>query len=290
MEKILITGASGNYGYAVIEALIKKGTDKNAIFAMVRDEAKAKFLTPLGVNIVIGDYNDYNSLINSFSGCDKLLLVSSGDLKLRSEQHKRVVKAAKNAGIKHIVYTSQLHTSDSRTSPIHFVVKSHLITEAAIMKSGISYTLLRNGLYMDMLPIFLGEKILENGIFLPAGQGKIAFTLRNEMAEAAATILISEGHTDKIYDISGDAISFTQIAELISVKSNKNITYLSPNLETFINTVIKAGMPKEYAKMVGGFAAAAQQGELEGKNSILEKLLGRKPTTVSEYLEKMHKL
>lgn len=287
MEKILITGASGNYGYAVIEALLKRGIHKNLIFAMVRDKAKAKFLTPLGVNIVIGDYNDYNSLITSFSGCDKLLLVSSGDLKLRSEQHKRVVKAAKNAGINHIVYTSQLHKSDNRTSPIHFIVKSHLITEAAIMKSGMNYTILRNGLYMDMLPIFLGEKILENGIFLPAGQGKIAFTLRSEMAEVTANILISEGHSDKIYDITSDAISFTEIAAQISEIKNKNITYLSPNLETFINTVTKAGIHKEYAKMVGGFAAAAEQGELESKNSMMENLLERKPTTSFEFIKKL---
>ena len=181
MEKILITGATGNYGYTVIEELLKNGVDKKSIYAMARDEVKAKLLTPFGVNIVFGNYNDYNSMINAFAGIDKLLFVSSGELGNRSEQHRQVVKAAKNAKVKHILYTSQIHKTDNPSSPMKFVMKSHLATEIAIMKSGMNYTILRNGLYLDMLPLFLGDKVIENGIFLPAGNGGIAFTLRSEM-------------------------------------------------------------------------------------------------------------
>ena len=67
MEKIAITGATGNYGYAVIEALIKKGVDKKSIYAIARDKIKAKLLAAFGINVVIGDYNDYQSMINAFS-------------------------------------------------------------------------------------------------------------------------------------------------------------------------------------------------------------------------------
>lgn len=288
MEKIAITGATGNYGYTVIEALIKKGIDNKSIYAIVRDEVKAKLLLPFGVNLILGDYNDYNSMINAFSGIDKLLFISSGEMKNRSEQHKRVVKAAKKAGVKHIFYTSQIHKTDNPNSPMKFVMKSHLATEIAIIKSSMSYTILRNGLYLDMLPLFLGDKVIENGIFLPSGNGGIAFTLRSEMAEVAATILSSEGHKNKIYDISGKAVSFLDIATNIYQITNKNITYVSPDLDSFINTTVKQGMPREYAKMLGGFAMAAQQGELEGENSPIEKFLGRKPTSVSAFLEKMY--
>jgi len=227
-------------------------------------------------------------MINAFAGIDKLLFVSSGELGNRSEQHRQVVKAAKNAKVKHILYTSQIHKTDNPSSPMKFVMKSHLATEIAIMKSGMNYTILRNGLYLDMLPLFLGDKVIENGIFLPAGNGGIAFTLRSEMAEVAATILSSEGHKNKIYDISGKAVSFLDIATNIYQITNKNITYVSPDLDSFINTTVKQGMPREYAKMLGGFAMAAQQGELEGENSPIEKLLGRKPTSVSVFLEKMY--
>jgi NAD(P)H dehydrogenase (quinone) len=288
MERILITGATGNYGYTVIEKLLKNGVDKKSIYAMARDEVKAKLLTPFGVNIVFGNYNNYNSMIDAFSGIEKLLFVSSGEMGNRSEQHRQVVKAAKNARVKHIFYTSQIHKTDNPSSPMKFVMKSHLATEIAIMKSGMNYTILRNGLYLDMLPLFLGHNVIENGIFLPAGNGKIAFTLRAEMAEVAANILSSEGHKNKIYDISGKAVSFLDIATNIYQITNKNITYVSPDLDSFINTTVRLGTPREYAKMLGGFAMAAQQGELEGENSSLEKLLGRKPISVSAFLGKIY--
>lgn len=288
MKKVLITGATGNYGYAVIEAFIKKGVDKKNIYAMARDEAKASLLTPLGINVVFGDYNDYNSMVKAFSGIDKLLFVSSGEMKNRSIQHKQVVKAAKKASVKHILYTSQIHETDDPKSPMKFVMKSHLATEIAIMKSGMYFTILRNGLYLDMLSLFLGKNVIENGIYLPAGNGKIAFTLRNEMAEVAANILNSDGHKDKIYDVAGKAVSFLEVAAMIYHITNKNITYVSPDIETFINTAVGSGIPKEYAKMIGGFSLAAKQGELAGLNSKMEELLERKPTSVEDFLVKMY--
>lgn len=289
MSRILITGATGKYGYAVIESLLKKGVDQKVIYAMVRNEGKTQLLSSLGVNIILGDYDDYNSMINAFSDIDKLLFVSSGEMKKRSEQHKQVIKAAKKAGVKHILYTSQIHRTDNPNSPMKFVMKSHLATEIAIMKSGMNYTILRNGLYLDMLPIFLGKNVIEKGIFLPAGNGKITFTLRSEMAETAANIINSEEHKNKIYNISSKAVSFLEIATMIYQITNKNITYISPHLDTFIKTAINSGISKEYAKMLGGFAMAAQQGELESENSQMERFLGRKPTSVEEFLQKMYK-
>ena len=127
--------------------------------------------------------------LNAFSGIDKLLFISSGDIRNRSKLHLQVVKAAKKSNVKHIFYTSQEHKTDDKTSSIYFIMKSHLATENAIMRSGMDYTILRNGVYLDMLPLFLGNKVIENGIYLPAGNGKIAFALRNEMSEVAANIL-----------------------------------------------------------------------------------------------------
>lgn len=154
MEKIVITGATGKYGKAVIEALIKNGINKKSIYAMARDKVKAKLLIPFGINLIIADYNDYNSMLMAFSNADKLLFVSSSEIINRSQQHKQVIKAAKRANVKHILYTSQIHKTDNPSSPMKFVMKSHLSTEIAIMKSGMSYTILRNGLYLEMLPFF----------------------------------------------------------------------------------------------------------------------------------------
>ena len=289
MSKILITGATGQFGKAVIEALLKNGIENNTIQAMVRNEAKAAYLKSLGINSVFGDYNDYDSMTRAFSGIEKLLFVSSGEMQNRTAQHAQVVKAAKKAGVKHIFYTSQIHKTDSPSSAMNFVMKSHLATENKIMSSGMEYTILRNSLYLDMLPLFLGEKVIENGILLPAGNGKIAFAMRSEMAEIAAKIISSEIHQNKIYNISGKGVSFVEIAAMISEITAKNITYLSPTLEAFIKIATNSGMPKHYVKMLGCFAMAAQEGELEGKDSQIEMLLERKPTTVQQFLEKILK-
>lgn len=285
-DKILVTGATGHYGYSVIESLIENGMNESLIYAMVRDYTKVDKLKSLNVNIVLGDYNNYSSMLKAFYGIEKLLFVSSDELENRSEQHIQVVNAAEESGIKYILYTSQEH-KEVNFSLIEFVLSSHLATEKAIKESGMNYTILRNGLYMDMLPSFLGGDIFKNGIYLPAGNGKIAFALRSEMAEIAAKVLISKGHKNKTYNVSGDSYSFLEIAEYISQITGKNITYLSPSLDAFLNTVINQGMSKRCAKMIGGFSAAARRGELESDSSQMEKLLGRKPLTVKQYMEEI---
>jgi len=287
MNKILITGATGKFGQAVIQALLKNGTPKESVYAMVRNEAKATYLKSLGINIVLGDYDDHDSMMKAFSGIEKLLFVSSGEMQNRTGQHAKVVKAAKKSGVKHIFYTSQIHKTDSPSSAMNFVMKSHLATEIKIVNSGIDYTILRNGLYLDMLPLFLGENFIEKGIFLPAGNGKIAFALREEMAEIAAKIISADNHRNKIYSISGKGVSFVEIAAIISEITAKNITYLSPTYDAFFNLTTNSGMPKRFAKMLGGFAMAAQERELEGDDALMEKLLERKPTTVQDFLERI---
>jgi len=196
------------------------------------------------------------------------------------------VSAAKEVGIKDILYTSQGH-KEINLSRIEFILSSHLATESAIKASGMNYTILRNGLYMDMLPLFLGDDIFKYGIYLPAGKGKICFALRSEMAETAAKILISNKHRNKTYNLSGDSYSFSEIAEYISEITGKNITYLSPSLDAFLNTMIYQGMSKKCAEMIGGLAEATRQGELECDSMPMEKLLGRKPLTVKQYLEEI---
>lgn len=117
---IQVTGATGNFGKAVIDFLLQKGIPANQISALIRDEAKAKPLADKGIILRVGDYNDYTSLVKAFCGIDKLLLVSSSDMKDRSSQHINAVRAAKEAGVKHIIYTS-FQRKNETTSPIqHF--------------------------------------------------------------------------------------------------------------------------------------------------------------------------
>ena len=161
---ILITGATEHFGKATIDHLLKKGIPAHTIAALVRDEAKATELKAKGIQIRLGDYNNYASLQSAFAGIEKLLLVSSSDLQDRLKQQENAVKAAREARVKHIIYTSFARKNETDSSPIASVGKAHLETERLIKASGIPYTLLLNSLYTDMLPIFFGEQVLQTGI------------------------------------------------------------------------------------------------------------------------------
>jgi NAD(P)H dehydrogenase (quinone) len=286
---ILITGATGHFGKATIDFLLKKGISANKISALVRDEAKAENLKVKGIHISLGDYDDYPSLVSAFKGVDKLLLVSGNDIPNRLKQQENAVKAAREAGVKHIVYTSFVRKNETETSPIAFVGKSHIETDKLIKASGIPYTIMLNGLYADMLPMFFGEKVLETGIFLPAGDGKAAFTARNDMAEAAANILSSTGHENKEYRITNSTnYSLHETATILSELTGKQVSYAKPSAPLYSETLTKAGVPAEYIGMFAGFSEAINQGEFESSSTDLEKLLGRKPTSLKEYLKTVY--
>lgn len=284
-KKILVTGATGHFGKATIDYLLDKGTAAHDITALVRDENKASDLKNKGVNIIVGDYDNYISLVHAFTGVDKLLLVSGNDIVKRGDQQKNAVKAAKEAGVKHILYTSFERKNETDTSPIALIAKSHIDTEQAIKESGIPYTIFRNNLYMDVLPMFLGEKVISDGVFYPAGDTTSAFTSRLDMAEATANVLMSDGHTGKEYTINNtENYSLHDVAESLSKISNKDVPYLNPDAELYTETLTGAGVPGEYIGLFAGFAEAIKQGEFKTDKTDLEHLLGRKPTTLHSYL------
>lgn len=288
--KILVTGATGHFGKATIEYLLKKGYPATAIAALVRDASKATALQETGIDIRTGDYEDYASLVKAFTGIDKLLLVSSNDLNNRSAQQANAVKAAREAGVKYILYTSFVRKDETDASPIAFVAQSHIATEKLIRESGLTYTIFRNNLYLDFVPVFIGEKVLETGVYWPAGNTPGAYALREEMAEAAANVLTGSGHEHKEYNISNTgAWSFQQVADAISQASGKQIGYTSPSQTEYKAVLTQAGVPEQYIAMFAGFAEAIRLGEFDSAtNSDLEILLGRKPTSLTEYLTSVY--
>ena len=286
---ILVTGATGQFGTAVIESLLENGTASTQIAALVRDENKAEDLKGKGIDIRLGDYNDVPSLEKALQGIDKLLLVSGNDIEGRMQQHINVVEAAKNSGVKHIVYTSFSRKNETDSSPIAFVASSHIGTEKVIRESGIPYTFLLNTLYADMLPVFFGEQVLDNGIFLPAGEGSAAYTTRKDMADAAAKVITSEGHEGQSYLIANsEKYTLTEAAGYLSELTGKTVNYLNPDADTYNNSMKEAGVPAEYIGLFSGFSKAIEQGEFEETGSRLEQLIGRKPTTLKEYLSTVY--
>ena len=286
---ILVTGATGHFGKAAIQYLLKNGVKAENIKALIRDEQKAATLKEQGITLVKGDYNDYGSLVKAFTGVDKLLFVSGSEIDKRGPQQLAVVKAAKEAGVPYILYTSFERAVEDGSSAVSFVADSHLETEKAIKESGMAYTIFRNNLYTDFIPMFIGDKVLETGVYWPSGDGKLAAALREEMGEAAANVLASEGHEGKEYFISGDEnVSFSDIASIISKASGKQVPFTSPSQEEYKATLSGAGVPAEYISLFAGFAEAIRVGEFETKQHDLSKLLGRKATSVEEFLTKQY--
>src|SRR5690606_15084509 len=130
---ILVTGATGNFGGTAIRFLLEKGIEAGQISALVRStetqSEKAQDLKAKGINIIAGDYNDYPSLVTAFKGVNKLLFVSSSDIAHRLQQHENVVKAAKEAGVNHVVYTSFQRKDETEKSPLYGFVQVHIQTD-----------------------------------------------------------------------------------------------------------------------------------------------------------------
>jgi len=285
---ILITGATGHFEKATINSLLNKGISASDITALVRDEKKAADLKEKGIHIKIGDYHNYGSLKEALKGVDKLLLVSSSDLNERLKQHQNVIDAAKESGVTQIAYTS-IDIDSFTASVIPLVSQIHSDTADYLKESGVPYTLLNDTLYADLIPMFAGEKVLETGVFFPAGAGKTPFVARTEMAEAAAVVLTTNGHENKEYAITAEtAYSFSEIAAIISDITGKDVQYLEPTADDYIAQLVKAGVPEGTAGFFAGFGVAIGKGEFDTKRSDLAKLLGRKPLELKEFLKTVY--
>lgn len=289
MSNLLVTGATGPFGQKAIETLLAKDSG-DTVFGLVRNPEKAESLKEKGVDIRVGDYNNPESLVTAFEGIDKILFVSGSDLSNRSEQHKNVVDAATKAGVKHVVYTSFQRTNETESSPIYMVAESHMNTEKWLAESGMDYTILLNNVYMDFIPMFIGDQVLETGtIYLPVEDGQGAFALRSDMAEAAANVLTGEGHENKTYDFGNtESYSFQDVADILSEISGKEINYVSPSVGEFMKTMKEAGVPDAAAGMSAGFSSAIAQGEFTKANDDLKKLLGREPVSLKEFLTQVY--
>ncbi|GAB4020996.1 SDR family oxidoreductase [Spirosoma migulaei] len=279
---ILITGATGGLGHQIIDVLLTT-TPATEIAALVRHVNKATDLVKRGVDVRQADYFDYPALVQAFRGIDKVLLVSAVAFTDRVRQHRNVIDAAKQAGVKHLFYTS-IQRSTNFVMPQ--VTESDLATEAYLKASGLTYTILKNGYYFEGLGFLIGSEVPDTEIRFPASEGKIAFVKRAELAAATAALLTSEGHDNQDYTLSGsETYSFHDIARELSALAGRPIAYQSSELAPYIAQKVAAGFPDFVANFLAQWGAATQHGMLAGTHDTVERLLGRKPTSLREYLK-----
>ena len=272
---IAVTGATGQLGRFVIDALLKK-VPAGEIIAAVRTPAKAADLAALGVIVRQADYGQPETLEAAFAGADKLLLISGSEVGQREAQHKAVIEAARAAGVGFIAYTSLLHAD---TSPLGLGVE-HRATEALLKASGIPFALLRNGWYSENYAASIPPALAHHAFIGAAGEGRIASAARQDYAEAAAEVMTREDQAGKVYELAGDdSYTLAQFAAEIAAQSGEKVDYVNLSQSEFAAALKNAGLPEGLAEMLADSDAGAEKGGLFDDSRQLSQLIGRPTTT-----------
>ncbi|MEO5999259.1 MAG: SDR family oxidoreductase [Chitinophagaceae bacterium] len=289
MEKILVTGSTGHLGTNVIKTLLTKILPQQ-INVISRSEEKLTELKAQDVNTFVASYADIDSLEKAMDGVDTVLLISSDDQGDRMREHKNVIDVAKKMSVKSIAYTSRsLH--DRNTLANNLMVE-HFQSEDYIKASGLKYTFFRNILYMDAIPQFIGGKVaLEKGIFLPAGDGKVAFALRSEMGEAMSNVLLTEDCNNGIYNFTGNTIySFYDIAAALTELSGKEVKYTNVDEMAFKEMMKQRNVPEPAIQKITDFITDIRNNQEADIYNDLENKLGRKTASLKDGLKFLFEL
>ncbi|WP_192257951.1 SDR family oxidoreductase [Mesorhizobium caraganae] len=287
-ETLLVTGASGQLGRGVIRYLLDTHKIPPArLIATTRNPESLADLAASGVVVRAADFNDAASLETAFKGADKVLIISTGDLDLKSgrrlKQHENAVAAAKNAGVSHLLYTSM--PNPEPVSPVLFA-DDHYSTEQAIKGSGIPYTIFRNGWYQENLFLALPHAIASGRWYTSAGEGRIAHGARDDMAAAIAAGLASGSTDSKTYTLTGPhAYTTAEIAALVSEVTGKPLEVIQVPDEALTEGVKAAGVPEDFADVVVSFDVNTRSGRIAMVTDAIETLSGRKPQTLKQFLE-----
>ncbi|MBZ6388792.1 MULTISPECIES: SDR family oxidoreductase [Pantoea] len=278
---IAVTGATGQLGRLVIEALLKK-VPAEQIIAAVRSPEKAADLAAKGVTVRKADYSQPETLMSALSGVDKLLLISGSEVGQREAQHQAVINAAKSASVKFIAYTSLLHAD---SSPLGLGVE-HRATEALLQASGIPFALLRNGWYTENYAASIAPALTHHAFIGSAGEGRIASAARRDYADAAAEVISRDDQAGKIYELAGDdSYTLAEFAAEIARQSGEQVDYVNLSPAEFAAALKGAGLPDGLAEMLADSDKGASQGGLFDDSRSLSKLIGRATTPWQEVIK-----
>lgn len=274
--KIMITGASGQLGAQVIDALLRDHAG-DSIGALVRRPDAAAPLQARGVTVRIASYDDVPAMTAAFAGVERLLLISSSEVGQRAAQHANVITAAKAAGVAFIAYTSLLGAD---RSPLGILPTEHVATEAALAASGLHHAILRNGWYTENYAMSAAGALQHGALIGAAGQGRISSASRADYADAAAAVLAKAlPPSGTVYELAGDdAYTLEALAVHLSDHAGKLVPYINMSEADYAAALIGAGLPEGLAHMLADSDRGAAEGGLFSTDRTLSRLIGR-PTT-----------
>ena len=275
---ILVTGATGKNGVEILQRLSGRG---EPIRAMVRKQRGIVNFTPnCALEFVEADFDDTASLRKALDGVQRAFLVTNSSEQVE-ERQLRFIALARESGVKHIVYLSQLHASSA--SPLRFL-RYHAAVEEALRKSGMSYTNLRPNLYMQGL-LMIGKSIATEGrFFAPAGDARVSVVDVRDIAAVAVAALTQTRHEGKTYDLTGpEALTHAGMAEQLSQALNRPITFVDLPEKAFRDALGSCHMPDWQADGLIEDYAHYRRGEAAGITSAVKEVTGEAPRSFREF-------
>ncbi|WP_427136419.1 SDR family oxidoreductase [Pseudarthrobacter sp. S9] len=277
---IVITGATGQLGRHVVEALLERNVPAEEIVATGRSIEKLADFAARGVQVKSMDYDDPASVAAALTGARKVLLISSSEVgKNRPAQHRTVIEAAKAEGVDLLAYTSNANADANKT----LLGKDHKATEAILAEAGVPFTLLRNGYYFENWTDQIEGTLVQGALVGSAGDGRVNAATRADYAEAAATVLLADDQAGKVYELGGDvAFTVTDLAAEISAAAGKTIVYRDLPAPEYVAMLVGVGVPEAFAEILADSDLGLARGDLLVAGEDLRTLIGRPTTTLTE--------
>lgn len=269
--KIGVNGASGNFGTTTVKHLLERTVGQHSVVAISRSPEK---IAIDGVEARFGDYDQPLSLIEAYKGLDRLLLIPSTSLQpgARAAQNIAAINSAVEAGVSHIVLVS---SSGVRNAQKTNIAADYFASEQHLMRTARQWSILRMSYYAEAL-INEAQMSLMHGVLTGLTENKVSFVSRDDLAAAAAGLLVSEGHDGVIYTGTGpESLTGSQRAELIAKASGKPLTFLTLPLETLQGQLQKAGLPTDVITAIVSIQQNFSNGDFDIVTGDIEKLSGR---------------
>ncbi|MCU1516985.1 MAG: NAD(P)-dependent oxidoreductase [Pseudarthrobacter sp.] len=272
---IVITGATGQLGRHVVEALLQRNVPAADIVAVGRSIEKLADFQARGVQVKPMDYTDPESVAQALRGAGKVLLISGSEVGQRVDQHRTVIEAAKAEGVELVAYTS---IANADTTGMKLAAE-HQATESILKDSGVPFAILRNGWYLENYTDQLPGTLAQGALAGSAGEGRVSAAARVDYAEAAAAVLVADHQAGKVYELGGDhAFTLAELAEEISAAANQPVAYQDLPAADYAGLLAGFGVPQPFADILADSDLGIARGDLLVSGSDLRTLIGR-PTT-----------
>jgi uncharacterized protein YbjT (DUF2867 family) len=276
-KTVLVTGATGNTGAALLRLLEQKDV---SVRAMVRHPRDAARLGGAAASMVIGDFDDAESIAAALNGVDSAYLVTPSSSSAEAQQI-RFAELAAAAKVKHLVKLSQLAANEA--SPVRFL-RYHAAVERRIRELGIGYTFLRPNLYFQGFLAFQATIAQAGQFFAPIGDARVSAVDVRDIAAVAAVALTQPGHIGKTYTITGpSAVTHAEIAAAISSAIGRDVAFIDVPPNDFANALRGFGVPAwQVDGLIEDYAHYAR-GEASEVSTAVRDVTGAKPRDVMTF-------